>query len=387
MTTPPAGPGRRTPGPLRGTTPLFPLLAAVALVGACSTRIETPEPETRVADVSPKDTVLIHLYLIGDAGAPNARGEPVLQALAADLAAHETGEKVVVFLGDNIYMEGMPDSADGERVIAERRLAPQVDVLKPTKTKGVFIPGNHDWDDSGPEGWAAVRRAEKFVLDRADGLAIQAPADGCPGPVAVDVAKSLRIITLDTEWWLRSAAKPQAESKCASDTQATIVRAVDSLLAGAEGRRVVVASHHPMLTGGPHGGSRNVQDVGSGPYRHMRGQLVPVFDRRKPMLVAAGHDHSLQVIHAPGGWPQLVSGAGIYGHGSGVRTVPGMKFGRSVAGYARLDMVAGGRARMSIVGVSRSGQGAEVYAEWLEPAPTAPATASDSSGRAPRTGS
>jgi len=368
----------------RRRPPLAALLGMVgALAAACSKPIETPQPETRVAEVSAKDTVLIYLYLIGDAGAPNPRGEPVLQALGADLAARKSGERLVVYLGDNIYMEGMPDSSAGARAIAERRLSPQVDVLKPTKTKGVFVPGNHDWDNSGPDGWAAVRRAEKFVLDRADGLAIQAPADGCPGPVAIDVAKSLRVIMLDTEWWLRRGPKPRADSKCASDTEADIVRATDSLMAGAEGRRVVIASHHPMLTGGPHAGAGDHEDLGSVPYRHMRGKLTPVFDRRKPMLVAAGHDHSLQVIHATGGWPQLVSGAGIYGHTSGVRTVPGMKFGRGVAGYARLDMIADGRSRLSVLAVNAAGRAEEVYAEWLEPPPTAP----DSSAPAPRTGS
>ena len=364
----------------RRTPPLALAVSLVTLLAACSKPIETPQPETRVAEVDAKDTVLIYLYLIGDAGAPNPAGEPVLKALGADLALRKSGERLVVYLGDNIYMEGMPDSSAGARAIAERRLTPQVDVLKPTKTKGVFVPGNHDWDNSGPDGWAAVRRAEKFVLDRADGLAIQAPADGCPGPVAIDVAKSLRVIALDTEWWLRSGPKPRADSKCASDTEAAIVRATDSLLAGAEGRRVVIASHHPMMTGGPHAGSGDQEDVGSPPYRHMREKLVPIFDRRKPMLVAAGHDHSLQVIHANGGWPQLVSGAGIYGHASGVRTVPGMKFGRGVAGYARLEMVADGRSRLSVIAISRSGQPQEVYAEWLEPPPTAP----DSSARATR---
>ena len=98
--------GRRPPpGALLGMV--------AALAAACSKPIETPQPETRVAEVSAKDTVLIYLYLIGDAGAPNPRGEPVLQALGADLAARKAGERLVVYLGDNIYMEGMPDSSAG----------------------------------------------------------------------------------------------------------------------------------------------------------------------------------------------------------------------------------------------------------------------------------
>src|SRR5262249_18753666 len=116
------------------------------------------------------------LLLIGDAGDPNPDGEPGLQALAQQV--NRIPERTtVVFLGDNIYERGMPlptepiDPATEEaletatevaRVIisdvfqtrqeAERIINAQVDVVRGTGARAIFVPGNHDWDQFQPFG-------------------------------------------------------------------------------------------------------------------------------------------------------------------------------------------------------------------------------------------
>jgi hypothetical protein len=63
------------------------------------------------------DSIAADLWLIGDAGLPNPAGEPVLRALTAEIRRAEPGLALVVFLGDNIYPNGLPDSrARGRRV-------------------------------------------------------------------------------------------------------------------------------------------------------------------------------------------------------------------------------------------------------------------------------
>ena len=49
----------------------------------------------------------------------------MLEALGTDLLAHP-GEKLVVFLGDNIYPTGMPEADDPARAEAERRIDDQI---------------------------------------------------------------------------------------------------------------------------------------------------------------------------------------------------------------------------------------------------------------------
>src|SRR2546430_16518280 len=89
------------------------------------------------------------LFLIGDAGGPAAPpgSGPVFIALRA--AAGSAPHAVIVFLGDNVYPDGMPDSAAPGRAKAERVLTQQLRVLQASGARGFFVPGNHDWDKIG----------------------------------------------------------------------------------------------------------------------------------------------------------------------------------------------------------------------------------------------
>jgi hypothetical protein len=67
---------------------------------------------------------------------------------------------------------------------------------------------------------------------------------------------------------------------------------------------------------------------------------------------------------------QLVSGAGILGHSSLVRGIPGSLFEREAAGFMRLDFTRSGRVRLSVTtvvpqGERPEGESAEVFSMWL----------------------
>ncbi len=61
----------------------------------------------------------------------------------------------------------------------------------------------------------------------------------------------------------------------------------------------IVAGHHPIVSGGSHGGSSNVSKT-----------LRPIFREYEIDLYMSGHDHDLQLHASEDGWLQLVSGAG-----------------------------------------------------------------------------
>ena len=108
----------------------------VVLTG-CSTRPQPISPAGRPAPVAIETTLL----LIGDAGAPTDR-DPVLAALEREIAKG-AASTTVVFLGDNIYPDGMPDSAAPSRKDMERRLDQQVRATDEA-SRVYFVPGNHD---------------------------------------------------------------------------------------------------------------------------------------------------------------------------------------------------------------------------------------------------
>ncbi len=353
-----------------------------------------PAPLLREADT--------RLYLIGDAGSP-APHEPVLGALRADIARNP-GRSLVVFLGDNIYPQGLPAPDDSGRKEAERRLEAQLALVRSSETLGILLPGNHDWSTPGaPEGgWDAVRRQERYVSGKNDPRLAFLPLGGCPGPVVRDVGARLRLVVLDTEWWLREEPKPvHPDSECAEDSESEVLGALAAALASAGARQVVVASHHPLATGGSHGGyfgwkdhlfplrakkrwlwlplpgigsayplARRAgisnQDLAGTLNERMRAALESVFKAHPPLLHAAGHEHNLQVFRGRSARYLVVSGSGYYQPGSRASMTPETLFARAASGYMRLDLAEHGPARLAVVVVDREGQGREAFSLLLE---------------------
>ncbi len=136
---------------------------------------------------------------------------------------------------------------------------------------------------------------------------------------------------------------------------------------------MVLAAHHPLLTGGPHGGNSEIlegiaygarllnQDVAAAAYRDYLRVIEPlVVSSRVPIIFAAGHDHSLQVHElsenrdgrSPGAsWHHLVSGSASKRtavRGVERETVETL-FAASLPGYMRLDFRSRGRIQLSVV--------------------------------------
>jgi hypothetical protein len=357
-------------------------------------------PVTVPVPALPPEEVETSLYLIGDAGAPNPSGEPVLEALAQDLGSRRS-RRVVLFLGDNAYPKGLPAPGSPGRKEAERRVIDQVKVVTLAGAIGFFVLGNHDWAKYGKEGWEAVRRQEAFVDSAGAGAVSVRPGGGCPGPSVVDLGR-LRLLLVDTQWWLHSGPKPTGPgSNCPTTTESEVVDSLSSALAAAAGRLVVVGAHHPLVSGGVHGGhfgwkdhlfplrniepwlwiplpllgslypairSRGVsrQDMASRAYQRLIRAFHRAFADAPPALYAAGHEHNLQVIQRRVVPLELVSGGGIYGHNGRAAAIRGSVLARKASGFARLDVPHAGPARLAVLEVDRTGRSREVFSTWVE---------------------
>jgi hypothetical protein len=386
-----------------------PALALLALgLAACGGALE---PATAPAPVAPLDSIEVALFLLGDAGSSAYDGEPVLAELARQSDSLRPVKQYVVFLGDNVYPRGVPPVGHPRRDDAEKKIAAQVLAIRKGSAQGFLIPGNHDWDRQGRDGWNSVRRQDSLVRQFGGEDVRLLPGGGCPGPAVVDVGAHLRLIALDSEWWVHNDVKPYGPtSPCPTKTEAEVTDSLAGAIRDRGERHAVVLTHHPLRSGGEHGGAftlgdhifplRNVeswlwvplpligslypfartmgisnQDISGKRYGAMRRALEAVFAKHPPLAIASGHDHDLQVIR--GGRPevtnagyQLVSGAGILGHSSIVRKVDGSLFEREAAGFMRLDVTRDGRVRLSVTtvveaGTRKEGESAEVFSIWL----------------------
>jgi hypothetical protein len=290
------------------------------------------------------------LVLIGDAGEP-LRDDATLALLGEWSNAHpkRTG---VVFLGDNLYPVGLqytgPARARGEAILLQQ--------LNATHARELFIPGNHDW------GWTPFQRSSRGVLlnqqvfVEAHGATF-APKHGCPGPVAVEllptnkaVAGGLTVLALDLNWWLLpETERPVCEGIASTDD--FIARLRDEL----EQRRaenVVVVAHHPIRSGGPHGGftrgfwtdlgvslyyrAYSVQDLVEPHYEEMVKVLGNVLAENRPLAMVGGHDHSLQIIDG-GSEARLVVVSGAGSDITGVTSIEGTLFAHGHRGFVVFD--------------------------------------------------
>ncbi|HEU4455188.1 MAG TPA: hypothetical protein VFR81_19145, partial [Longimicrobium sp.] len=181
--------------------------------------------------------------------------------------------------------------------------------------------------------------------------------------------------------------KPYGEraTPCRARTEEEVIDSLRVDLATAGTRRTVVVAHHPLVSGGEHGGYFDWptylfpfhpwarlsgvfarQDVSGREYRAMRTALERAFAPNPPMVYAAGHEHNLQVFRRAPARFQLVSGAGIYNHTTAVRAITGTLYTRRASGYMRLTILRDGRVRLSVQVVNAQGEAVEDYSAWLE---------------------
>ncbi|MFA9454201.1 MAG: metallophosphoesterase, partial [Candidatus Aminicenantaceae bacterium] len=357
-------------------------LFIIALCLAAATGCSHVKPFYREAPASlnqpapSPDAIRYRLLLLGDAGAPR-EDEPNL-SLLMQWAQEVPARTMVIFLGDNVYSDGMPPPDTPERTERERRLQAQIDVIRDSGAEGFFLAGNHDWE----QDLAGLRRQADLIqaqLGRDDAFL---PQPGCVGPVMLD-REHLRIIALDTDIWLNPRLDPSGE--CSHKDLEESLNELKDLLRTAGERHVVVVGHHPLDTHGIHGGfydwkdhlfplravkswmwlplpiigslypllrwnvRKHYEELNSDTYRDMIRRFGEVFSIKKPLLNAGGHDHSLQVMVGDSVGYILVSGAGIDSQLSTVTDRENTLFAHLHTGFMAVDFLEDGSVWLSVV--------------------------------------
>ena len=353
------------------------------------------------------------VFFIGDAGAPEladpesaapeALVDPVLGSLARDVAASVDAigadRTAVVLLGDNVYPAGMPPPGEKGHEGAVRVLEAQIAAVG--KARGFFTLGNHDWDQGKEHGWARAKAQDDYLSTRASNISLH-PSDTCPGPDEVRFGDHLQLIFFDlwaAIYQLDHPEGPQAHcTPRAGDGR--LVEVVDRMLAPAGSRRSILITHAPMYTTGPHGGyfpwrehvfplrvfdrdlwiplpiigsifplARRLgvtdTDQMSARYRDFIERTKSVFEPGRPTLVAAGHEHSLQVHVDPTGVFHAVSGAGSVHKIDYVGDMMSDLMSLAAPGYMRLDVHEDGKLRLNVIALADDGDAKLVFSTCI----------------------
>lgn len=349
---------------------------------------QKPFYNTEVSDweqsKAPSQQAMHSLFLIGDAGKSTA-SSPVFETLQNQL--NQAGDKgTLVFLGDNIYPKGLPSSNEQSYEQAAGYLTSQLELAKKFAGKSFFIPGNHDWDKMGEDGWEKVQRQEAFVEEYLAQGNTFLPDGGCPGPVEVAIAPNTTLLIIDTQWWLHDWEKPRAEEGCEIDTDWDFLIEVAAALERNKGKRIIVAAHHPLFSNGLHGGHvkpsthlfplaelkknlylplpglgsiyafyrtviGNKQDIPNPRFKQLKKALLNLFADYPNLTYVSGHEHNLQYFKK-GQQHYVVSGAGCKETYTTHRKKAMFAYGKQ--GFSRIDFYENGQAWLSFYALDTS---------------------------------
>ncbi len=327
------------------------------------------------------DSSAIHtVFLIGDAGEISIDQVAYKDTLLYELA-HSATSTSVIFLGDNIYPNGMLPKTDLNRNKAESILASQIKLIenRVNQSNIYFLPGNHDWAQGKKNGLQHILLQQQWFDSLNDSRIMMLPRNGCPGPVEVSLSNNITLVILDTQWQLHKWDKPEGKySTCQARTFDETISQLQTILQRNKHKRVIVAAHHPVMTYGEHGGvyllKQHIfpltdlnpklyiplpvigsiyvlyrklyghrQDIANSKYKSLRRSLMKVLEQYPGIIYASGHDHSLQYIFKDK-VHYIVSGAGV--KTSVVRKKGYSKFAAAKRGFVKLSYNKNGETSM-----------------------------------------
>ncbi|WP_226294289.1 metallophosphoesterase [Aquimarina algicola] len=355
----------------------FSFILLIVLLGGCATykpKYKEPFDQT----LSKQDSEIERtFYLIGDAGySKPGKSAPGLLMLEKYLERNQQKNDHVIFLGDNIYPDGMPKKVEKDRAIAEHRLDAQIKSVETFEGQTYFIPGNHDWYNEGIKG---LEREKKYVENKLDDKKLFRPKVGC-ALESISITKNIQLIILDSQWYLQDWDKhPTINDNCPEiKTREAMFLEVESEFKKNQNKTILFALHHPLYTNGSHGGQYrlakhlfpsqkkvplpvlgsiamqirtsgaiSIQDNQNKQYKSLVKRLETLAKGAEKVIFASGHEHSLQYIEHEG-IKQIVSGAGSK---SSYATLgnDGL-FAYTGQGFAKLDIYKDGSSWVSYFG-------------------------------------
>lgn len=272
------------------------------------------------------------LFLIGDTGDISiSKPDPVLQTLCSHFDDEQASG--TIFLGDNIYPRGMPPISNILRKSAERTLDHHFDALKNYKGNLIFIAGNHDWNKGRKDGYDYIIRQEQYLRKLFGDREVFLPANGCPGPVEINLNEQLTVVAIDTQWWMQTGLRPiGAQYGCNVSTEEEFFESLIEILDRNSHKHLLVAGHHPVYSYAIHGGNFKLkhhlfpltlydenawiplpgigsllplyrkflgarEDIAHPRYRRLRKKLKEILAKYPDLIYAAGHEHNLQYIN------------------------------------------------------------------------------------------
>ncbi|MEZ4963267.1 MAG: hypothetical protein R2830_25825 [Saprospiraceae bacterium] len=335
------------------------------------------------------------LFLVGstDEIKPE-KPSPTLSLLKDELAG--AGEKsTLVFLGDNIPAFNLSSEKSMDK--AEAHLQNLLGLTEGFKGKTYFMAGEKDWNNGKTDGRDAVRWQEDYVEDRLGGKTFM-PGKGCGEPEKEKLHDDLRLLFIDSQWWLEDWEKVNGiNRKCDISDRLAMLQEVEDVLKKYDKERVILFMHHPIYSNGLHGGSfswkhhlfpltlwnKNAwlplpglgtlavlarqmgasrQDATHFRYQRMKQELLKIAEKtpkNQSLIFVGAHEHSLQYFEDPNKRMQFVV-SGSAGKADFARGGRRANFVHAKQGYAKLYVYENNEVWLEFVTPGKEGGSGQV---------------------------
>lgn len=196
------------------------------------------------------------VYLLGNLKGPKL--EKRLRHFAQSIDQQSNGKEFTLLLLGDIRQKNL---------IKEDSLIAFLKKIEEKNGRIIAVTGDRDWDKSSTYGLDTVAALEHRFNHKL-GHHIFIPSKDCPGPYIKDIGDNIRIIGINSQWWLHPYRKViPVDSDCKNITKVQILDELDEAIASADGRQVIIMTHHPIISGGVYGGALNMIEH-LFPYKH-----------------------------------------------------------------------------------------------------------------------
>jgi hypothetical protein len=309
---------------------------------------------------------------------------PAILALNEQLKTIDKGS--LILLGNNGAKRGLTDSTHNKiRQKTETVIRRKIDMLSSFGGDIYMLPGNHDWDDGGKQGYERILLLEEYVEDVL-GLDqdVVVPSGACPGPYEVHVRDDLVLLFLNTQWWLHEWNKPGPGGGCDMEDDFDFIVKLDDAIQRNINKKIIIAGHHPLFSNGPHGGYfpaythflppvlgslyawyrkhvGGLQDLADIKYKTMSKGIISILQQHPNLVYLSGHERSLQ-YHLVSKQHYVVSGA--IAQASAVVKGNNARFASGRPGFGKLNFYDNGDVFLEFWGLE-NGKIKVVFSEKL----------------------
>lgn len=261
----------------------------------------------------------ISLLALGDWGHDGSANQMAVAAKLGEVASR-SGSRFIVSTGDNFYPSGVTSTKDPRWV----RSFENVYTAPSLQIPWYAALGNHDHRGNIAAQVAYSLSSSRWKMP-ASYYAIAAPMAG--GEAHVFFIDTTEIIG-GGEWlgWIANGRRGREQ-----------LAWLEQCLEASAARWKIVVGHHPVHSGGRHGGDPTLVR-----------EIQPLLERYGVAMYVNGHDHCLQHV-VVNGVSYLTSGAGS--KPNAVRPIAGTHFASEELGFLEIEL--GGAATMRFVSPTR----------------------------------